>query len=347
VSPSSGAVPLSLFHRAFDKLYPLIRFTYERVLRRPWFSRIVPGLWVGGAPSQRRDYGFILQHGIGAIVDVRAERSDDTDFYRAHDIRYVRYIVPDMGVPDEATIDQAVTWIRRQRQDDRSVLIHCAKGRGRSATLAAAYLMCDRSMSYDQARELLVARRSLTKLEDRHRAKVEAWWQARGRAACEESGSEESMDLDKVEPTGSGRDEAASAQQADMPDSYWRDRLTPEQYRVLRQAGTERPFTGAFLHVDKDGVFSCAGCGARLFTTADKYESGCGWPSFSDVASRESVVLLEDRSHGMTRTEVRCARCGGHLGHLFDDGPKPTGRRYCINSAAMQFSPDADEPRRD
>lgn len=128
----------------------------------------------------------------------------------------------------------------------------------------------------------------------------------------------------------------------DKPESYWRERLSPEQYDVLRNAATDRPFTGELLHVDADGVFRCAGCSTALFAAETKFESGSGWPSFYDVIDRGNVELREDRAHGMVRTEVACATCGGHLGHVFDDGPRPTGLRYCINSTALTFQP-ADE----
>jgi peptide-methionine (R)-S-oxide reductase len=126
-----------------------------------------------------------------------------------------------------------------------------------------------------------------------------------------------------------------------MPNTEqeWRDKLTAEQYQVLREAGTERPFTGALLHEKRQGIFSCAGCGAELFASGTKFESGTGWPSFTEPANRENVDLIEDRSHGMIRTEVRCKRCGSHLGHVFPDGPGPTGDRYCINSVCLTFKP--------
>ena len=127
-------------------------------------------------------------------------------------------------------------------------------------------------------------------------------------------------------------------------DAEWRKELTPEQYRVLRRADTERPFTGLYCDHHEPGVYRCAACGQVLFTSREKFDSGCGWPSFSDLASSQSVVQREDDSFGMRRTEVLCARCGGHLGHVFDDGPAPTGLRYCINSAALNFEKNDPPP---
>jgi peptide-methionine (R)-S-oxide reductase len=126
----------------------------------------------------------------------------------------------------------------------------------------------------------------------------------------------------------------------DLPssDEEWRARLSPEEYAVLRQAGTERAFTGAYTDVEDPGLYRCNGCGNPLFESDSKYHSGCGWPSFTGTVSPDAVELLEDTSHGMVRTEVRCARCGSHLGHVFPDGPRDRGGlRYCMNSVALEL----------
>ncbi len=172
---------LSLFHRAFDKLFPTIRFMHETVRRNNWFDRITPAdrvpaeLWLGGAPHYKRDYDFLVKNNIRAVINIRSERSDDTDFYAQHDIAHLRLLVPDVWVPDEQAITDGVDWIKQQVADQRSVLIHCAKGRGRSATILAAYLMREAGYSYEEARDLLKSKRKLSKLEDRHQLVLEDW----------------------------------------------------------------------------------------------------------------------------------------------------------------------------
>jgi peptide-methionine (R)-S-oxide reductase len=132
-------------------------------------------------------------------------------------------------------------------------------------------------------------------------------------------------------------------EQLPSSEEEWRRRLTPEQFEVLRNKGTEPAFTGKYAFTKDGGVYRCGACGAELFRSEAKYDSGTGWPSFSEPIARGAVELHEDRSLGMRRTEVTCARCGGHLGHLFDDGPRPTGERYCMNSISLDLEPD-DEP---
>ena len=120
-------------------------------------------------------------------------------------------------------------------------------------------------------------------------------------------------------------------------DEEWKKILSPEQYKVLRQKGTEVPFTGKYYKFEEKGTYICAACGEELFRSDTKFDAGCGWPSFADVLDSSKIVYAKDGSAGMMRTEITCAKCGGHLGHVFDDGPKPTGLRYCINSVSIDF----------
>ena len=129
----------------------------------------------------------------------------------------------------------------------------------------------------------------------------------------------------------------------DKSDAEWRASLTPEQYRILRQGGTEPPFSGELLSEKGEGQFRCAGCGAPLFSSDTNYESGSGWPSFTKPVEENALRENQDRAHGMVRVEVRCARCEGHLGHVFPDGPGPEGLRYCINSASLSFDPSDED----
>lgn len=130
-----------------------------------------------------------------------------------------------------------------------------------------------------------------------------------------------------------------------VPDDEWREKLTPLQFEVTRRAGTERPGTGEYNKHDEEGVYSCVCCGTELFTSTMKFDSGCGWPSFYEELDNANIERREDTAHGMRRVEILCSECGAHLGHVFPDGPKPTGERYCVNSASLDFEPgDSNGP---
>ena len=131
----------------------------------------------------------------------------------------------------------------------------------------------------------------------------------------------------------------------DKSNEEWREQLAPDRYAVLREAATEAPFTGSLLHVDAEGVFTCGGCGQHLFTSAQKFDSGCGWPSF-DACEPGTVIERSDNSLSRSRTEILCSKCGGHLGHVFNDGPTPSGLRYCVNSLAIDFDEKKSETPR-
>ena len=133
--------------------------------------------------------------------------------------------------------------------------------------------------------------------------------------------------------------EVKNSPKVQKSDAEWRAELSPEQYRILRQAGTERAFTGPFWNSKEKGLYRCAGCGEELFVSDTKFDSGCGWPSYFEPVKEGAITEYRDVSHGMVRTEVRCAKCDGHLGHVFPDGPPPTGLRYCINGHSMTFEP--------
>lgn len=166
---------MSIFHTIFDKFYPLIRFVYERLLGQRWYDRIIDRLWLGGAPTYPRDYDFLLKNGIGAVVDIRQEREDDLALFERHGIRSLKLRVPDMLVPPADMIDEGVAFMRENIAEGRDVYVHCAKGRGRSATLVAAYLMKYEGLSFEEARELMEKARPLVKLESRHEQVLKNW----------------------------------------------------------------------------------------------------------------------------------------------------------------------------
>ncbi len=174
---------LSLLHRAFDKLYPAIRWVHESLRGNPWFTRITGELWIGGAPTYARDYRFLSENGISAVLDTRAERLGDLAFYEREGIAHAKFGVPDVTVPDERTISAGVDWIVEQIVSGRTVLVHCAKGRGRSATVVAAYLMREKGLSFEKANAELKRARPLTRLEDKHRRVLEAWIESERRTA--------------------------------------------------------------------------------------------------------------------------------------------------------------------
>lgn len=166
---------MSLFHYIFDKFYPLIRFIYERVQGHQWYDPILPHVWLGGAPTYKRDYEFLLAQGIGAVVDIRNEREDDLALYAKHRINHIKLRVPDIAAPSSEIIERGVNFMRENVEDGRKVYVHCAKGRGRSATLVAGYLMKYEGMSFDEAREFMVTHRPLVKLEARHEKVLGEW----------------------------------------------------------------------------------------------------------------------------------------------------------------------------
>src|SRR6478609_5715639 len=162
-----------------------------------------------------------------------------------------------------------------------------------------------------------------------------------GVAGCNSSSPSEKAVAPPVSPALAQSSSTNMSAKITKTDEEWRKQLTPEQYAVLRQKGTERAFTGKYWNTKDQGTYRCAACGEVLFVSDTKFDSGCGWPSFYAPANTNVVAEAKDDSHFMQRTEVLCAKCGGHLGHVFDDGPNPTGLRYCINSAAIDFEAEA------
>jgi protein-tyrosine phosphatase len=162
-------------HWLFDKLYPPIRFLYERIQGHAWFDQLTPNLWIGGAPTYQRDYDFLVDNGITAVLDLRAEREDDVRLLAHNNIDYMRIEVLDVTVPPPEAIDAGVDFIHRHVQEGGVVLVHCAKGRGRSATLVAAYLMGYEGQSFDEANDFMVAKRPLVNLQRRHESVLDSW----------------------------------------------------------------------------------------------------------------------------------------------------------------------------
>jgi peptide-methionine (R)-S-oxide reductase len=158
---------------------------------------------------------------------------------------------------------------------------------------------------------------------------------------CNSASTPSQTAVPEAPAVSAGNPTAAISPKVMKSDEEWKKELTPEQYRILREKGTERAFTGTFWNTKDEGTYKCAGCGEMLFASDTKYDSGCGWPSFYAPAAKTVIAEAEDNSLFMQRTEVLCSKCGGHLGHVFDDGPQPTGLRYCINSAALTFEPKA------
>jgi protein-tyrosine phosphatase len=163
------------FHYLFDKLFPVIRFVYERIQRHRWFDEITSNLWLGGAPHYPRDYDFLLDAGINAVVNIRAERHDDFKLYERHGIDYIQLPVLDILIPPPEVLDEGVAFIHKHVEAGNKVLVHCAKGRGRAVTLLAAYLMRYEGMSFDEADRLVSEKRPLSNLQSRHRQVLEAW----------------------------------------------------------------------------------------------------------------------------------------------------------------------------